>query len=103
MVCVPVMHICDCPVYCKVHCTVGWKPPAQIVQIDFRSAFDMVNHYGILDKFCYVGIGGSVLPILVQLLSNRSQHVMVDVCRSKLVTLYQKCRRAVFWERYCSS
>ena len=30
-------------------------------------------------------IGGSVLSILTQFLSNRSQHVMVDGCPSKLV------------------
>ena len=32
-----------------------------------------------------MGIGGSVLSILTQILSNRSQHLMVDGCRSKLV------------------
>ena len=34
-----------------------------------------------------MGIGGSVLSILAQFLSNRSQHVMVDGCLSKLVTV----------------
>ena len=32
-----------------------------------------------------MGIGGSVLSILTQFLSNRSHHVMVNGCRSKLV------------------
>ena len=32
-----------------------------------------------------MGILGSVLSILTQILSNRSQHVMVDGCLSKLV------------------
>ena len=32
-------------------------------------------------------IGGSVLSILTQFLSNQSQHVMVDDCRSKLVNV----------------
>ena len=32
-----------------------------------------------------MGIGGSVLSILTPILSNRSQHVMVDGCLSKLV------------------
>ena len=32
-----------------------------------------------------MGISGSVLSILTQFLSNRSHHVMVDGCRSKLV------------------
>ena len=34
-----------------------------------------------------MGIGGSVFPILTQFLSNRSQHVIVDGCRSKLVNV----------------
>ena len=58
---------------------------ARIVQIDFSAAFDRVNHQGIHDWICAVGIGGSVLSILTQFLLNRSQHVMVDGCRSKLV------------------
>ena len=57
---------------------------ARIVQIDFSAVFDMVNLQGIL---CSVGIGGSVLSILIQFLSNRSQQVMVYGCRSKLVNV----------------
>ena len=34
-----------------------------------------------------VGIGGSVLSVLTQFLSNRSQYVLVDVCLSKLVNV----------------
>ena len=49
---------------------------ARIVQIDFSAAFDSVNRQGILYKLCSVGIGGSVLSILTQFLSDRSQHVM---------------------------
>ena len=51
---------------------------ARIVQINFSAAFDKVNHHGILYKLCSVGIGGSVLSILTQYLSNRSQHDIVD-------------------------
>ena len=51
---------------------------ARIVQIDFSAAIDRVNQQGILYKLCSVGIGGSVLSILSQLLSNRSQQVMVN-------------------------
>ena len=58
---------------------------ARIEEIDFRAAFDRVNHQGILYKLCSLGIGGSVLSILAQFLSNRSQHVMEDGYRSKLV------------------
>ena len=62
-------------------------PEARIVQIDFSAAFDWVNHLRILYKLCSVGVIGSVLSILTQFLSNRSQHVMVDGCRSKLVNV----------------
>ena len=55
------------------------------MQIDFSAAFDRVNQLGILYKLCSVCIGGSVLSILTEFLSNRSQQVMVDGCRSKLV------------------
>ena len=45
---------------------------ARIVQIDFSTAFDRVNHHGILFTLCPVGVGGSVLSVLTQFLSNRS-------------------------------
>ena len=60
---------------------------ARIVQIDFSAAFDRAKHQGILYKLCSVGIGGSVLSVLIQFLSNRSQYVLVDGCRSKLVNI----------------
>ena len=63
------------------------RQEARIVLIDFSAAFDRVNHLGILYKLWPVGIGGSVLSILTQFLSNRSHHVMVDGCRSKLVNV----------------
>ena len=60
---------------------------ARIVQIDFSAAFDRVNHQGILFKLSSVGVGGSVLSVLTQFLSNQSQYVVVDGCRSKLVNV----------------
>ena len=42
--------------------------------------------YGNGDRM-HVGFGGSVLSILSEFLSNRSQQVMVDGCRSKLVNV----------------
>ena len=44
---------------------------ARIVQIDYSAAFYRVNHQGILLKLCSVGVGGSVLSVLTQFLSNR--------------------------------
>ena len=66
---------------------------ARIIEADFNAAFDRVNHKGILYNLCSVGIGGSVLSILTQFLSNRSQHVMVDSCRSKLVNVVSGVRQ----------
>ena len=40
------------------------------MQIDFSAAFNWVNHLGILYMLRSVGIGGSVLSILTQFLSN---------------------------------
>ena len=60
---------------------------ARMVQIEYRAAFDRVNHLGILYKLYPVSIVGSVLSILTQFLSNRLQHVMVDSYQSKLVNV----------------
>ena len=59
----------------------------RIVQIDFSVGFDRVNHQLILFKLCSVGVGGSVLSVLTQFLSNRSQYDVVDGCCSKLVNV----------------
>ena len=69
------------------HRTLESGEEARIMQIDFSAAFDRVNHHGILYNLCSVGIGGSVLSILTQFLSNQSEQVMVDGCRSKLVNV----------------
>ena len=65
---------------------LGSGQVARIVQIDFSAAFDRFNNQVILYKLCSVGIGGCVLSILTQFLSNLSQHVILDGCRSKLVS-----------------
>ena len=77
---------------------------ARIMQIDFSAAFDRVNHQGILYKLCSVGIGGSVMSILKQFLSNQSQHVtMVDCFRSKLVNVVSGVPQGSDLAHYCSS
>ena len=55
------------------------------MKIDCSKVSKRVNRQSILYMLCSLGIGGSVLLILTQFLSNRSQYVMVDGCRSKLV------------------
>ena len=72
------------------------------MQIDFSAAFHMVNHLGILYRLCSMGIGGSVLCILTPFLSNRSQHIMVDGCQSKLVDIVSGVPQGSVLARYCS-
>ena len=55
------------------------------MQIDFSKAVERVYHQAIINKLFCVGIGGSVLSILTLILSNRSQHVVMDGRGSKLV------------------
>ena len=73
------------------------------MQIDFSAASDRANHLGILYKLCSVGIGGYVLSILTQFLSNRSQQVMVDGCRSILVNVVSGVPQGSVLARYCPS
>ena len=63
---------------------------ARIVQIDFSANINWVNHQGILFKLSSVGIGGSVMSVLTQFLSNRPQYVVVDGFRSKLVNVMSR-------------
>ena len=91
---VPVMHFCACPIHCRVHWRVWMRLGSWT---DFSAEFDRVNHMGILYQLCFVGIEGSVLSILTQFLSNRSKHVMVDGCRSKLVNVVSGVPQGSVW------
>ena len=81
---VPVMHFC---VSHALQSALESGQKARIGLIDFSAAFARVNHKGILYKLCTEGIGGSVVSILTQFLSNRPQHFMMDGYRSKLVNV----------------
>ena len=82
---VPVMDFCACLIHCRVHWRVGRRlGSCRLISVQPLTG---VNHLGILYKLCSVGIGGFVLSILTQFQSNRSQNVMVDGCRSKLVNV----------------
>ena len=55
----------------------------RLVQLDMSSAFDRVNHAGLLFKLKSVGVGGKLLDLFQDFLTNRIQRVVVDcfVCR----------------------
>ena len=55
-----------------------------IVQLDFSAAFDRVSHSGLLFKLKYIGVGGSVLSICTEFLSNHWHRVVVDGAVSDL-------------------
>ena len=82
---VPMMHFC---VSHTLQSALESGQEARIVHIDFSAAFYRVNNQGILYKISSVGIGGSVLSVLTQFLSNQSQYVLVDGCSSKLVNFF---------------
>ena len=63
------------------------------MQIDFSAAFDRVNPHGILYKLCTVGVGGSVLSILTQLIQTDRSMLWWMVVGVKWLTLCQ----AVIW------
>ena len=59
------------------------RQEARIMQIDFSAVIWHCQPSGnSLYKLCSAGIWGSVLSILTEFLSNRSQYVMVDDYRS---------------------
>ena len=60
---------------------------SRMVKIDFSADFDKVDHQENHFKLCSVGVGSLVISVLTQFLSNRSQYVLVDGCRSKLVNV----------------
>ena len=51
---------------------------SRVVAIDFSSAFDIVNHKALVYKLQLYGIGGNLLNIFKDFLTNRTQRVCVD-------------------------
>lgn len=51
---------------------------ARMVGLDFSAAFDRVNHSALIYKLKLLGIGGPILNIFIEFLTDRSQRVVVD-------------------------
>lgn len=58
---------------------------SRAIALDFSSAFDLVNHEALLYKLKSFGIGGNILNVFKDFLSNRMQRVSVDGCFSEYV------------------
>ena len=55
-----------------------------VIFIDFRKAFDTVNHKILSYKLQAVGISGDLYRLLLSYLENRAQYVEINEKRSKL-------------------
>ena len=58
-----------------------------IVQLDFSAVFDRVSHSGLSFKLKSVGVGGSVLTICTEFLTDRRQRVVVDIASSEWIPI----------------
>ena len=58
-----------------------------ILQLDFSAAFDRVSHSGFLFKLKSIGVGGSVLSIRTEFLSDHRQRVVVDGAASECIPI----------------
>ena len=61
---------------------------SRLVSLDFSAAFDTVNHKGLIFKLKSVGVGGSILSILSEFLTDRQQRVVVDGSFSSYSRVY---------------
>ena len=58
-----------------------------IVQLDFSAAFNRVSHSGLIFKLKSIGVGGSVLSICREFLSDCRQRVVVDGATSEWIPI----------------
>ena len=58
-----------------------------IVQLQFSAAFDRVSHSGLLFKLKSIDVGGSVLSICTEFLSDRRQRAVVDGAASEWIPI----------------
>ena len=90
---VPVTHLCVCLIHCKVH----WRVGRTLGSCKLICLWYCQTSGHSLYKLLSVGFVGSVLSILTQFLSNRSQYVMADGVGVNWFTSCQECPEAVFW------
>ena len=56
-----------------------------LVQLDFSAAFDIVSHDGVIFKLRSAGVGGCLLSICREFLTDRRQRVVVDGAYSEWI------------------
>ena len=55
---------------------------ARALSLDFGSAFDLVNHEGLLYKIKSYGTGGAIFNVFQNFLSHQQQRIYVGCCFS---------------------
>ena len=65
-------------------------------QLYFSAAFDWVNHRSLLFKLRDVGIGGQILAILVDFLSERTQIAKLNGVQRSVINFVSGMPQAVF-------
>ena len=81
------MGACDAllDICCSCQSALDAGSESIVLSIDFSAAFDRVNHMGLLHKLQSAGVGGSLLVLIGNFLSGRTQSVIVDGVRSAAV------------------
>ena len=74
-----------------------------IVQLHFSAAFDRVSHRGLLFKLKSIGVGGIVLSICREFLSNRRERVVVEGATSEWIPIVSGMPKEVCWVLFGSS
>ena len=97
----PMMHIGACPIYCRVHCWVDRKLGlCRLISVQplIRST---IRAFFRSSALC----GFDVLCCLYwhSFYQTDNSTLWWMVVKVNWLRLYQQCRRAVFWARYCSS
>ena len=68
-----------------IHCALDNKLHCESAFIDLSEAFDTVDHVVLEQRLKYCGITGHALDWFINYLSNRTQCVMADGCKSESI------------------
>ena len=69
-------------VHSQISKNLDYKQHTCVILLDFRKAFDTVNHQMLLRKLEKYGIRGNILEMFQSYLTNRVQFVYVNGCES---------------------
>ena len=71
----------------RIYEALDHDPQSEIIAFytDFSKAFDQVPHYELIQKLIDIGVGGCLLEILIDYLSDRQKYVRVDNTISKIL------------------